>query len=55
MLIKDLIKKLEEIEKENGNIDVVIEGRKNKQDHYFWDGEMEFQINGCDDNKYLTL
>lgn len=55
MLIKDLIKKLEEIEKENGNIDVVIRGRINKQDHYFWDGEMDFIVEGCESNKYLTL
>lgn len=55
MLIKDLIKKLEEIEKENGNIDVVIRGRINKHDHYFWDGEMDFIVEGCGDNKYLTL
>ena len=55
MLIKDLIKKLEEIEKENGNIDVVIRGRTNKQDHYFWDGEMDFIVESCENNKYLTL
>ena len=55
MRIEDLIKELEKIKEEHGNIDVVIRGRINKQDHYFWDGEMDFIVEGCEDNKYLTL